>query len=106
MAKRLPSPFQATAFRRADAERLAAVLKALADPSRLLILRAIWNAGPAGLSQVAVIDALGELSQPTMSHHARVLSNAGLVAKRHGSVTLTPEGVLAVALALDPAAGR
>ena len=61
-----------------DAERLAAGLGAVADPVRLQVLSIIANA-PAG--EVCACDFVGPIgrSQPTISHHLKVLSEAGLV---------------------------
>jgi ArsR family transcriptional regulator len=61
-----------------DAAELARGFAALADPARLQIL-SILAASPAG--EVCVcefVDPLGK-SQPTVSHHLKVLSEAGLV---------------------------
>jgi DNA-binding transcriptional ArsR family regulator len=57
----------------------AAVLKALADPHRLRMLSIIAGQ-PAG-APLCVCEIEGEfgLSQPTISHHLKVLREAGLV---------------------------
>jgi ArsR family transcriptional regulator len=60
------------------AERLAAVLRVLAEPARLRILSLI-QAQPAQEACVChLTDTLG-LAQPTVSHHLRVLYEGGLV---------------------------
>jgi ArsR family transcriptional regulator len=58
------------------AEDLAAIFKALADPTRVAILNRL-----TGAPEVCVCDltAAFDLSQPTVSHHLRVLREAGLV---------------------------
>jgi ArsR family transcriptional regulator len=59
-----------------DAEELASVLAALADPVRLRLLSLV-----AAQNEVCSCDLetpLGK-SQPTVSHHTRVLSEAGLL---------------------------
>lgn len=56
---------------------LIAALKALADPTRLEILRLI-AAQPAPLCVCDIVDRF-ELGQPTISHHLKVLRRAGLV---------------------------
>jgi ArsR family transcriptional regulator len=62
----------------AAAVRLAAILKVLSEPARLRLLSLI-QAQPAHEACVChLTDALG-LSQPTISHHLRVLFDAGLV---------------------------
>ncbi|HYU86425.1 MAG TPA: metalloregulator ArsR/SmtB family transcription factor [Kribbellaceae bacterium] len=55
----------------------AAAFKALADPVRLRLLSLITSAG----DEVCVCDLTGqfEVSGPTISHHLRVLREAGLV---------------------------
>ncbi len=61
-----------------DAEGLAAVLKAIADPARLRLLSLI-QAQPGHEACVCNLTAPLGLSQPTVSHHLKVLLNAGLV---------------------------
>ena len=66
------------ALSKGDAEELAATLKALADPVRLRLLSFI-AAQPEGEACVChVIDPMG-LSQPTVSHHLKLLHQAGLL---------------------------
>lgn len=69
----------------ADAADLAHVFKALADPVRLRLfsLIASFEGG-----QACVCDLTGpfDVSQPTISHHLRVLREAGLVdSERRGT---------------------
>jgi ArsR family transcriptional regulator len=59
-----------------DAQRLAGVLKAVAHPARLRLLSIITSAGEACACDL--VEPLG-LSQPTVSHHLRLLVEAGLV---------------------------
>ncbi len=61
-----------------DATGLARAFTALADPVRLRVL-SILAASPAG--EVCVCDLVAPLgkSQPTISHHMKVLGDAGLV---------------------------
>lgn len=58
------------------AQALAASFKALADPTRVAILNQL-----ACCEECCVCDlnATFELSQPTISHHLRILRDAGLV---------------------------
>ena len=69
-------PSDAPAMPRAAAEDLAAIFKALSDPTRVAIVNRLGSA-----PEVCVCDltAAFELSQPTISHHLRVLREAGLV---------------------------
>jgi DNA-binding transcriptional ArsR family regulator len=61
---------------REAAEHLASTFKALSDPTRVAIVNRLGSA-----AEVCVCDltAAFELSQPTISHHLRVLREAGLV---------------------------
>ena len=61
-----------------DAEQLAAPLKALADPARLRILSLIQSQPDGEACVCHLMDPLG-LTQGTVSHHLRVLREAGLV---------------------------
>ncbi|WP_309128426.1 metalloregulator ArsR/SmtB family transcription factor [Microbacterium sp.] len=61
-----------------NAESLAASLKALADPARLRILSMI-AAHADGESCVCDLTGPLDLSQPTVSHHLRVLTEAGFL---------------------------
>ncbi len=63
---------------REDAERSAALLKAVADPVRLRLLSAI-RATEDGEACVCDLTDLVGLAQPTVSHHLRVLVDAGLL---------------------------
>lgn len=60
----------------ADAIELAKVLAAISDPVRLRLLSIV-----AGNHEVCSCDLEGPLSrsQPTISHHTRILSEAGLI---------------------------
>jgi ArsR family transcriptional regulator len=61
-----------------DADELAAVFRALGDPGRLRLLSYL-AAQPGGEACVCnLIGPLG-LSQPTVSHHLKVLTDAGLL---------------------------
>jgi ArsR family transcriptional regulator len=68
---------------RAEAERMAAVAKALADPVRLQLVDVLRK--HAGKVCVCELVPLFDLSQPTVSHHLGVLRKAGIVgSERHG----------------------
>jgi ArsR family transcriptional regulator len=58
---------------------LVKVLKALADRKRIRMTRAIAAAGELSCGQV---HALFHLSQPTISHHLKILADAGVVTVR------------------------
>lgn len=72
------SPNLAGPLSRAEAERLAKTVKAIADPARLQILsflRALENREACACD---FVEPLG-LAQPTVSHHLKVLYDAGLL---------------------------
>jgi ArsR family transcriptional regulator, arsenate/arsenite/antimonite-responsive transcriptional repressor len=62
---------------RQQAERMASVAKALADPIRLQLVDVLRK--HAGKVCVCELVPLFDLSQPTVSHHLKVLRNAGIV---------------------------
>jgi ArsR family transcriptional regulator len=85
-------------------EALSARFKALADPTRLAIVNRLASRGEACVCE---FNTLG-LSQPTISHHLRVLREAGLIEVAHKRKTwvfygLVPEAVEALAFALGGA---
>ncbi len=61
-----------------DATGLAATLKAIADPARLRLLSLVAAHEGAEACVCDLTEPLG-LSQPTVSHHLKVLAEAGLV---------------------------
>jgi ArsR family transcriptional regulator len=61
-----------------EAARLAEALRVLADPARLRLLSLI-AAGPGGEACVCTLVDPMSLSQPTVSHHLKVLHEAGLL---------------------------
>lgn len=87
---------------------LAVRLSAVADPTRLQVLSIISNS-PQG--EVCACDFVGPLekSQPTISHHLKVLSEAGLVeGERRGRwiwYRLADAGVDSLGAALIASAG-
>jgi ArsR family transcriptional regulator, arsenate/arsenite/antimonite-responsive transcriptional repressor len=60
------------------AEQLAGVLKALADPARLRLLSLIQARDGGEACVCDLVEPVG-LSQPTVSHHLKVLHDAGLL---------------------------
>jgi ArsR family transcriptional regulator, arsenate/arsenite/antimonite-responsive transcriptional repressor len=61
-----------------QAERLAAIAKALGDPIRVQLVDVLRK--HAGKVCVCELVPLFDLSQPTVSHHLKVLREAGIVA--------------------------
>jgi ArsR family transcriptional regulator len=84
-----------------DAVSLAAVLAALADPVRLRLISVLAAQGE--VCSCHLQEPLGK-SQPTISHHTRVLAEAGLIeGDRRGKWTwwrVVPERLAAVREAL------
>lgn len=68
-----------------QAERVAPMLKALADPVRLRLMSLV--ASQAG-GEACVCDLTGafDLSQPTISHHLKVLHESGLLEREKRGV--------------------
>lgn len=63
-----------------DAEQLAQTLKALADPARLRLLSIVAASVDQEACVCDLIDPVG-LSQPTVSHHLKVLAEAGFLTR-------------------------
>lgn len=59
-----------------DTQQLVKIAKALADPTRQKMLRQIRAGGEVNCSQIC--DNF-DLSQPTISHHLKMLGEAGLI---------------------------
>src|SRR6201990_72661 len=99
------SPLAGEPIERADAERLAGVLKALADPARLRLLSLIQSATDGEACVCDLTAPLG-LSQPTVSHHLRILTEAGLLEREKRGVwayyRLVPSAIAAIADLLTP----
>lgn len=63
-----------------DAEQLAVTLRALADPARLRLLSIVASSEGQEACVCDLIDPIG-LSQPTVSHHLKVLTAAGFLTR-------------------------
>jgi len=98
----LPSP---TSLDRDAAEQIARTLKAMADPTRIQLLSLILDSadGRALVGQLA--DEL-RLSQPTVSHHVRVMAKEGLLERsQEGRLvwySVSPDRVDEVSELLNP----
>jgi ArsR family transcriptional regulator len=87
-----------------SAEALAGKFKALSDPARVAIVNRIAGAPNGELCTCHLTEPLG-LSQPTVSHHLRVLKEAGLVEVARKIRTMTfyrvvPEAMEQLAFAI------
>jgi ArsR family transcriptional regulator, arsenate/arsenite/antimonite-responsive transcriptional repressor len=63
-----------------EAKQLAALFRVLGEPSRLQLLSLIASQPTGAACVCELIEPLG-LSQPTVSHHLKVLYEAGFVTK-------------------------
>ena len=63
-----------------DAERLASILKALSDPTRLRLLSHVAAQGCDSVCACDLTEPLG-ISQPTVSHHMKKLVDVGLLTR-------------------------
>ncbi len=73
-------PLVAEPLSQPDAEQLAQTLKALADPARLRLLSIVASSLDQEACVCDLIEPIG-LSQPTVSHHLKVLTDAGFLTR-------------------------
>lgn len=89
----------------ADATELAKGFAALADPARLRLLGMLASAPEGEVCNCELVEPLGR-SQPTVSHHLKVLSDAGLVTGekrgRYSWYSVVPDRLEALRAALAP----
>ncbi|MGO8958065.1 MAG: metalloregulator ArsR/SmtB family transcription factor [Streptosporangiaceae bacterium] len=71
-------PLSREPLSRAQAEQVAPLLKALADPVRLRLMSLVAS-HPGGEACVCDLTDAFDLSQPTISHHLKVLHESGLL---------------------------
>ena len=96
------TPLTGTPMSPSQAERVAPLLKALADPVRLRLVSLI--------AEACVCDLNGafELTQATISHHLKVLHSAGVLDRDKRGVwvyyTVRPDALRSVATLFDTAA--
>lgn len=101
----LPNPID-----RDEAEQIARNLKAMADPTRIQLLGLIQQAPEGRATVTDLAESLG-LTQPTATHHLKVLADEGLLERvqegRQVWHAIAPEraGDVAESVRLDPAAG-
>lgn len=83
-----------------EAEQLAVTLKALADPARLRLLSIVASSEGQEACVCDLIEPVG-LSQPTVSHHLKILTRAGFLSRsKRGTwayYRLQPEALTGVA---------
>jgi ArsR family transcriptional regulator, arsenate/arsenite/antimonite-responsive transcriptional repressor len=89
-----------------DAEALSRQFAALADPVRLRLLSLLATASGGSVCACELVEPVGK-SQPTVSHHLKVLSEAGLItSERRGRniwYAVVPAAIEALRQVLGPA---
>lgn len=90
----------------AQAASIAMMLKALADPVRLRLMSLVLS-HEGGEACVCDLLPAFELSQPTISHHLKVLHDAGLLGREKRGVWVyyqaRPEALRALSTLFQPA---
>ena len=74
------APLDQAVLSAGDADRLAEQFAALADPVRLRLLSLLATSRDGAICACDLVEPL-ERSQPTVSHHLKVLADAGLVTR-------------------------
>lgn len=102
------SPLTGGMLDEASAQQLARVFKALGDPTRVRLVSLIAAADGAEACICDLTDPVG-LSQPTVSHHMKLLVDAGLVTREQRGkwafFSIVPGVLDSLARALGSAAG-
>lgn len=105
----LCAPILTAELTTAQARRMAGLFRALADPARLRLLSLI-AAQPGAEACACHFTGRMRLSQPTVSHHLKVLREAGLLERERRGTWLyyrvVPECLAVVSAAVSPAAER
>ena len=100
------TPLSGTGMSAEQAEQVAPLLKALADPVRLRLVSLI-AAGPGGEACVCDLNDAFDLTQATISHHLKVLHSAGVLDRDKRGVwvyyAVRPAALAAVASLFDTA---
>jgi ArsR family transcriptional regulator len=100
------SPVTGGALDEDAAAQLAAVFKALGDPTRVRLVSLI-AATPGGEACICDLTEPVGLSQPTVSHHMKKLADAGLVTRtqrgKWAYYRIVPGALTAIGSALLPA---
>lgn len=98
------APLTTSVLSAADAERLSRQFAALADPVRLRLLSLLATAAGGAVCVCDLVEPVGK-TQPTVSHHLKVLSDAGLVtSERRGRnvwYAVVPAALAALRTALE-----
>jgi ArsR family transcriptional regulator, arsenate/arsenite/antimonite-responsive transcriptional repressor len=101
------TPLTGTPMSAAQAEQVAPLLKALADPVRLRLVSLI-AASAGGEACVCDLNDAFDLTQATISHHLKVLHSAGVLDRDKRGVwvyyAVRPEALTSVATLFETAA--
>lgn len=102
-------PMLTSSLDEAEAERLAGALRVMADPARLRLVSLIAAQPNGEACQCELTDEMG-LSQPTVSHHLRVLHEAGVLDRqqrgRWAYYRIRSDPLTQLARAISPARRR
>lgn len=79
------SPLSREPLSQQAAERIAPLLRALADPARLRLLSLVAS-HEGGEACICDLNPAFDLSQPTISHHLKVLHEVGLLEREKRGV--------------------
>jgi ArsR family transcriptional regulator, arsenate/arsenite/antimonite-responsive transcriptional repressor len=79
------SPLSREPLTQPQAEQIAPLLKALADPVRLRLMSLVAS-HEGGEACICDLNPAFDLSQPTISHHLKVLHEAGLLEREKRGV--------------------
>jgi len=89
----------------AEAESLASVLKALAEPARLRLVSLVAAHSDTEACVCDLTEPVG-LSQPTVSHHLKILVDAGILQREQRGkwayYRLVPETLTSISALLTP----
>jgi ArsR family transcriptional regulator len=103
-------PLTSRPLSQAQADQIAPLFKALADPVRLRLISLVASHA-GGEACVCDLNDAFDLSQPTISHHLKVLLDAGLLDREKRGVwayyRIRPEALAGIAalIAHTPATG-
>ncbi|WP_204912630.1 metalloregulator ArsR/SmtB family transcription factor [Microlunatus spumicola] len=102
------SPLSREPLSQPQAEQVASLLKALADPVRLRLLSLVAS-HEGGEACVCDLNDRFDLSQPTISHHLKVLHGVGLLDREKRGTWVyyraRPEALADLAALIAPVAG-
>jgi ArsR family transcriptional regulator len=75
-----PALLQSSPLTQSEAEQLASAFRVIADPTRLRLISLLASSPDGEACVCDLVEPLG-LSQPTISHHLKLLFEAGLLSR-------------------------